>query len=71
MPTPPPLPKEIVEALEKIAADPRHNDGDDGQYHGESNAAGHYHAQQHQQPQYQQQQQQYQQPQQSQKLYKY
>lgn len=75
MPTPPPLPKEIIEALEKIAADPRQNDGDDGQYHGEANA-GHYQPQHHQQQQQSQQQHQAQphhqpQPQQNNQYYKY
>ena len=54
LPTPPPLPKEIIEALEKIANDPRQNDGDDGQYRADANSAGHYNAQQHAQPQQQQ-----------------
>lgn len=46
-----PLPKEIIEAYEKIAADPRQNDGDDGQYRAEQHQQHKY---QHQQPQHQQ-----------------
>lgn len=42
LPTPPPLPKEILEAYEKIAADPRQNDGDDGQYRKEQHSSGQY-----------------------------
>lgn len=52
LPTPVPLPKEIIEAYEKIAADPRQNDGDDGQYRAEQHQQHKY---QHQpQPQHQQ-----------------
>ncbi|KAJ6633501.1 Endocuticle structural glycoprotein SgAbd-2 [Pseudolycoriella hygida] len=49
LPTPVPLPKEIIEAYEKIAADPRQNDGDDGQYRAEQHQQHKYHPSQHQQ----------------------
>lgn len=35
LPTPPPIPAELLEAEARFLADPRSRDGDDGQYHPE------------------------------------